>query len=226
MLLIDGGVFTVYLEDRKLSRAEFFEAAGCIFWRMVRLALYSLVPFGLLMAAGGSGLPIMRKSSPAMLPQERLGFFVKVAEQAGDLCWWRCWCGCGSTWRRRRWCATTNAEYCGSCGSSFELAFSSGGFMRSISESRLFAAASGGWDLACGCSAAFGHGRKLRGAGAGDGYADRFAAVDEGGQRALGRAIAAWRCAARRWKRLNRSRSAVKQMWQQRSPLKLRRRRE
>ncbi len=55
-----------YLEDRKLSRAEFFENAGLFFWRMLRLALYSVLPFGLLMAAAADS-PAMRESSQATL---------------------------------------------------------------------------------------------------------------------------------------------------------------
>lgn len=50
MLIIDGGVFSVYLEDRKLSCPEFFGSCGLYFWRMARLALYSIVPFGALIA--------------------------------------------------------------------------------------------------------------------------------------------------------------------------------
>jgi len=78
LLLIDGGVITVYLEDRKLSRAEFFENAGLFFWRMARLALYSIIPFGLLAAASG-GLSIYAEKLSNDTAPERLGFFVYVA---------------------------------------------------------------------------------------------------------------------------------------------------
>lgn len=78
LLFVDGGVITVYLEDRKLSRAEFFENTGLFFWRMVRLALYSVVPFGLLAAADGSLSNYAEKLSNDAAP-ERLGFFVQVA---------------------------------------------------------------------------------------------------------------------------------------------------
>ncbi len=78
LLFIDGGVFRVFLEDRKLSRAEFFENAGLFFWRMLRLVLYSAVPFGLLMAAGG-GIAAYAGKLSREAPQERLGFFVNVA---------------------------------------------------------------------------------------------------------------------------------------------------
>jgi uncharacterized MnhB-related membrane protein len=78
LLLIDGGVITVYLEDRKLSRAEFFENAGLFFWRMARLALYSIIPFGLLAAANGGIASYAEKLSRDAAP-ERLGFLVHVA---------------------------------------------------------------------------------------------------------------------------------------------------
>lgn len=78
LLFIDGGVIAVFLSDRKLSRAEFFENAGLFFWRMVRLALYSLIPFGLLAAAtGGISNYAGKLSNDA--PQDRLGFFVQVS---------------------------------------------------------------------------------------------------------------------------------------------------
>ena len=80
MLMIDGGVLAVYLEDRKLSREEFFGSCGLYFWRMVRLALYSMVPFGMLMAAGGAVASHAGKLSHDA-PQERLGFFVNVASK-------------------------------------------------------------------------------------------------------------------------------------------------
>jgi hypothetical protein len=80
LLLIDGGVVTVYLEDIKLSRAEFFENAGLFFWRMTRLALYSLIPFGLLAAADG-GIAAFAGKLSSDAPQERLGFFVNVGSK-------------------------------------------------------------------------------------------------------------------------------------------------
>jgi hypothetical protein len=78
LLFIDGGVFSVFLDDRKLSRAEFFENAGLFFWRMVRLTLYSVIPFGLLVAAHG-GINSYAEKLSSDAPQERLGFFVNLA---------------------------------------------------------------------------------------------------------------------------------------------------
>jgi hypothetical protein len=51
MVFITGGILAVYREDRRFSAGEFFAAAGAFFWRFVRLALFSLVPFALLGAA-------------------------------------------------------------------------------------------------------------------------------------------------------------------------------
>jgi hypothetical protein len=51
MLFVTGGILTVYREDRKLKTGEFFGASGAFFWRFVRLALFSLVPFGILAGA-------------------------------------------------------------------------------------------------------------------------------------------------------------------------------
>jgi hypothetical protein len=75
LLFIDGGVLAVYVEDRKLSRAEFFENSGLFFWRMVRLALYSVVPFGLLMAVN-NGIARFAGKLWDEAPPDRLGFFV------------------------------------------------------------------------------------------------------------------------------------------------------
>ena len=48
MLFVTGGILTVYREDRKLKTGEFFGASGAFFWRFVRLALFSLIPFAVL----------------------------------------------------------------------------------------------------------------------------------------------------------------------------------
>jgi hypothetical protein len=78
LLFLDGGIFSVYLEDRKLSRAEFFENCGLYFWRMLRLAIYSLVPFAVLAAIhqpiSNYADKLARDAGP-----ERLGFCVQLA---------------------------------------------------------------------------------------------------------------------------------------------------
>jgi hypothetical protein len=78
LLFLDGGVFAVYLDDRKLSRAEFFENCGLYFWRMLRLAIYSLLPFAIVMAIGGGIGAYAGKLSDEAAP-DRLGFYVAMA---------------------------------------------------------------------------------------------------------------------------------------------------
>jgi hypothetical protein len=80
LLFIDGGVIWVYLTDVKLSRARFFDYAGLFFWRMVRLALYSAIPFSLLAAADG-GIAVFAAKLSSNAPQERLGFLVNVGSK-------------------------------------------------------------------------------------------------------------------------------------------------
>ena len=48
MIFAAGGILAVYREDRKFTAGDFFAASGPFFWRFVRLALFSLVPFGIL----------------------------------------------------------------------------------------------------------------------------------------------------------------------------------
>ncbi len=45
MLFVSGGILEVYRQDRRLDTGDFFAASGAFFWRFVRLALFSLVPF-------------------------------------------------------------------------------------------------------------------------------------------------------------------------------------
>jgi len=51
MLFVTGGILAVYRDDRRFTAGDFFAASGAFFWRFVRLALFSLIPFGLLGAA-------------------------------------------------------------------------------------------------------------------------------------------------------------------------------
>ena len=48
MLFVTGGILAVYREDRKFTAGDFFAASGAFFWRFVRLALLSIVPFAIL----------------------------------------------------------------------------------------------------------------------------------------------------------------------------------
>jgi hypothetical protein len=45
MLFVSGGILEAYRQDRRLNTGDFFAASGAFFWRFVRLALLSLVPF-------------------------------------------------------------------------------------------------------------------------------------------------------------------------------------
>lgn len=77
LLFVDGGIFGVYLDDRKLSRAEFFENSGLFFWRMLRLAMYSLIPFAIPAAISG-GIANWAGKLSDDAPQDTLGFFVNL----------------------------------------------------------------------------------------------------------------------------------------------------
>jgi len=48
MIFAAGGILAVYRDDRKYTAADFFAASGAFFWRFVRLALFSVVPLGIL----------------------------------------------------------------------------------------------------------------------------------------------------------------------------------
>ena len=48
MLFVTGGILAVYREDRRFTAGDFFAASGAFFWRFVRLALLSIVPFAIL----------------------------------------------------------------------------------------------------------------------------------------------------------------------------------
>jgi hypothetical protein len=78
MLFISGGVLTVYTEDRKLTRGEFFEACGACFWRMIRLLLFSIIPFALVFAMLSRVQSISGKMA-SDAPRELQGFWVQVA---------------------------------------------------------------------------------------------------------------------------------------------------
>lgn len=47
MLFLSGGVLSAYHHDRKFTAGQFFEFCGEFFWRMVRLLLCSVIPFGI-----------------------------------------------------------------------------------------------------------------------------------------------------------------------------------
>jgi len=59
MIFVTGGILAVYREDRRFTAGDFFAASGAFFWRFVRVALFSLIPFGIL----GFGLWAVNKLS-------------------------------------------------------------------------------------------------------------------------------------------------------------------
>jgi len=76
MLFVSGGILEVYRQDRRLDTGEFFAASGAFFWRFVRLALFSLVPFAFL---GNAYLSVEKAS-------DYLGDKA-VADQVGFVIW-------------------------------------------------------------------------------------------------------------------------------------------
>ena len=48
MIFVTGGILAVYREDRRFTAGDFFAASGAFFWRFIRLAIFSLIPFGVL----------------------------------------------------------------------------------------------------------------------------------------------------------------------------------
>ena len=78
MIFLSGGILVVYREDRKLTRGQFFDSCGDFFWRMVRLLLCSLIPFGIAIALlVGVGKVSGKMAYDA--PREMQGFWVQVA---------------------------------------------------------------------------------------------------------------------------------------------------
>jgi len=77
MLFISGGVLAIYHQDRKLTGGQFFESCGDFFWRMVRLLLWSIIPFAMVF-----GLPAVVQGVSGKMasdaPRELQGFFVQA----------------------------------------------------------------------------------------------------------------------------------------------------
>jgi len=77
MLFISGGVLATYHQDRKLSRGQFFESCGDFFWRMVRLLLWSIIPFAIVFGLAA----VVQRVSGKMASdaaRELQGFYVQV----------------------------------------------------------------------------------------------------------------------------------------------------
>jgi hypothetical protein len=77
MVFISGAVLATYHQDRKLTRGQFFESCGEFFWRMVRLLLWSFIPFAIVFGL----VALVQRVSGKMAsdaPRELQGFFVQV----------------------------------------------------------------------------------------------------------------------------------------------------
>ena len=77
MLFISGGVLSVYHQDRKLTRGQFFEFSGDFFWRMIRLLLCSIIPFGIVFGLL-SGVNVVSGKMANNAANEMQGFWVQV----------------------------------------------------------------------------------------------------------------------------------------------------
>lgn len=77
MVFISGGVLATYHQDRKLRGGQFFESCGEFFWRMVRLLLWSIIPFGIVFGLAA----VVQRVSGKMAsdaPREMQSFYVQV----------------------------------------------------------------------------------------------------------------------------------------------------
>jgi hypothetical protein len=77
MLFISGGVLAIYHQDRRLTVGQFFESCGDFFWRMVRLLLWSIIPFAMVFGL----LALVQHVSDKMAsdaPRELQGFLVQA----------------------------------------------------------------------------------------------------------------------------------------------------
>jgi hypothetical protein len=77
MLFLSGGVLSVYRHDRKFTRGQFFEFCGDFFWRMVRLLLCSIIPFGIVFGLLSAVNAISGKMANNA-PNEMQGFWFQV----------------------------------------------------------------------------------------------------------------------------------------------------
>jgi hypothetical protein len=77
MVFISGGVLATYHQDRKLTRGQFFESCGEFFWRMVRLLLWSIIPFAIVFGLV-AGVQRVSGKMASDAPREMQGFYVQV----------------------------------------------------------------------------------------------------------------------------------------------------
>ena len=124
MIFVTGGILAVYREDRKFTAGDFFAASGAFFWRFVRLALFSLIPFGILaVVLVGCEQAVRLRGRPRRVCTDRLlhsagGAIVvillllfvrlwfdiaqvRAVVQDERSMWRNLWKALGITWRRR-----------------------------------------------------------------------------------------------------------------------------
>ena len=78
MIFVTGGILAVYREDRRFTAGDFFAASGAFFWRFVRLALFSLVPFAIL-AFALSGVNKLSDYIGDRVVAAQTGFYILLA---------------------------------------------------------------------------------------------------------------------------------------------------
>ncbi len=84
MLFLSGGILSAFHLDRRFTRGQFFEFCGDFFWRMVRLLLCSIIPFGIVFGLFSAVNTISRKMA-SNAPREMQGFWVQVLGTFGAI---------------------------------------------------------------------------------------------------------------------------------------------
>ncbi len=77
MLFLSGGILSAFHLDRRFTRGQFFEFCGDFFWRMVRLLLCAIIPFGIVFGLF-SGVNTISGKMASNAPREMQGFWVQV----------------------------------------------------------------------------------------------------------------------------------------------------
>ena len=77
MLFLSGGILSAFHHDRRFTPGQFFEFCGDFFWRMVRLLLCSIIPFGIVFGLL-SGVNTISGKMASNAANEMQGFWVQV----------------------------------------------------------------------------------------------------------------------------------------------------
>jgi fumarate reductase subunit C len=78
MLFVAGGILETYRQDKRLTAGEFFGSSGAFFWRFVRLALLSIVPF-VIVAMVYQGLSKIADKVGDRAIADQVGIFLSLA---------------------------------------------------------------------------------------------------------------------------------------------------